>query len=249
MKRVRYSKDGLSGALVTKKDHDIILQGPEFLAERNDPGYMGSDHINLLQGVGAYVNFLYTIQMIESQAVTKEEVGIGRLVETEDHNFKLIRIETLDGRPKKCFYSAQDAQSYTRVSSGIPQKFYDFAVRDNTVISFNKNTIDIIELEQGSVLGNVYGRIEPVTLEELALRIDKVPALVSTHLPIDLETQELSISSGPQSTVKTSILRVVPDMHSDKTKPIAQQGMVIYNSESRNLQFYDGEEWRTLVWQ
>jgi hypothetical protein len=42
------------------------------------------------------------------------------------------------------------------------------------------------------------------------------------------------------------VLKVSADTYSNDTKPPAQQGMIIYNSDTKCLEFYNGDEWISL---
>ena len=48
------------------------------------------------------------------------------------------------------------------------------------------------------------------------------------------------------SVISAPVLRAAPDNYDEDTKPPAQQGMIIYNTEKSCLQFYNGEKWVTL---
>tara|TARA_R100001198_G_C5166869_1_gene169502 strand:+ start:69 stop:476 length:408 start_codon:yes stop_codon:yes gene_type:complete len=134
----------------------------------------------------------------------------------------------------------------------MPRSILEIQSRPNSVIATNggDQKLQTIEIPPGCVLGNIDGELRPIHTSNLLYNItDEFVAIkLSEHEEqINLNTKRLDLTNK-DSVLNTPVLRVTPDNFSDTSKPNPQQGMIIYNTESRSLQFYDGDDWRSLVW-
>lgn len=258
MSSIRYTAGGMEGALVTKRGAHIILQGVDFLKERNDPIMASSpDTKHLATLVGTDQDFMYAIQLIDEEFnIVKSEQGIARLVNCEHPTsggiiapaYRLIRKHSVTGK----FADLYLPNSHLRVATCVPSSVMDFVSPGESVMVFRQDGhIDSVEIPQSSVLGRENGEITPLTFDELMghFPYPEITNVISSREDrLELKTRRLDLTST-DATVSAPIFRAAPESYSDTKKPTPQQGMLIYNSDSKCLEFYDGTEWRTLVWQ
>lgn len=252
--RVVYSNTGLEGAQVVKNNNGtetVILKGIEFLESKNDPIATQDNNLTDLYTAvgGADTDFMYSLQVIDQGRPVYQEKGIG-CIKLIDSNFLLLRKETFSGSesPAKLYLP----NSHVRVATCMPRSILEIQPRPNSVIATNggQQKLQTIEVPDGCVLGNIDGELRPVPIANLLFNItdEFVATKLSEHQEqINLNTNRLDLTNK-NSVLNTPILRVTPDNFSDTSKPNPQQGMIIYNTESRSLQFYDGDDWRSLVW-
>jgi hypothetical protein len=248
----------MEGALVTKRGAHIILKGVDYLLERNDPIMRSSPRINdILASVGLNQDFMYAIQLIDEEFnVLNSEQGIARIVEFEHktsggiiaHAYKLERTYSLTGK----FANFYAPNTYLRVATCAPTSVMDFMSPGESVLVFRKGGhIDSVEIPEHSVLGREDGEIVPISYSELMMHFPyaEIPRIITEmENQLKLKTRRLDLTTS-DATVSAPIFRLAPESYSDTSKPTPQQGMIIYNSDNQCLEFYDGKEWRTLVWQ
>jgi|TARA_B100000519_G_C14202580_1_gene418641 hypothetical protein len=252
MTRIKYSPHGIDGATVTKKRARIILQGIDFLLQRKDSLAIHLANPQPIGGaVGVENNFMYRIEQVEQdQTVKKSEIGIGKLTRS-DEGLELVRLNTIGKRGVANMYCPD---TYLRVTTYMPTSIIDLYNTDGeTVIVYNGDgSIEAVPLTHNSFLGRLGSdEVRSVTYQEIIDHFPfyKIPELIqSLEEQLKLKTRRLDLTND-NATVSAPILRVNPDKYSDTTRPTPQQGMIIYNQDSQSLEFYDGEQWRALVFQ
>ena len=250
MSKVKYCKNGIEGANVTKRGTRIILQGHDLLLQRKDPLFKQLEQPRVTSGVvGMNNHFLYKIEQVSSSnyKVVKTEEGIGVIVQV-DEGMELIRIRTNKHAKPANMYSNE---TYLRVSTCMPTNISDFETPGDTVLIFNQDeSITSVPLEPNTFLGRFLEediRAVPVSdLLEIIPYADILDYIQQQEAQLKLNTRRLDLTND-NATVSAPILRVTPDTYSDTNRPTPQQGMIIYNQDSQTLEYYDGEEWRSLV--
>jgi len=249
MSKVKYCKNGIEGATVTKRGARILLQGHELLLQRKDPVFKQLDQPRITSRlIGLKTNFMYKIEQIDSDYnITKTEKGIGQVVKTAD-GVELIRTSTAKRTKPANMYSSE---TYLRVSTCMPTDITHFETPGDTVLVFNEDgNITTIPLEPNTFLGRFIDKdIRAVPVYELLQIIpyaDIVEYIEKQEAQLKLNTRRLDLTND-NATVSAPILRVTPDTYSDTNRPTPQQGMIIYNQDSQTLEYYDGEKWRSLV--
>ena len=249
MSKVKYCKNGIEGATVTKRGARILLQGHNLLLQRKDPVYKQLDQPRVVSGViGVNTNFMYKIEQIgPDYNITKTEEGIGTIVRVEE-GLELIRIRTNSNRKPSNMYKSE---TYLRISTCMPTKISDFETPGNSVLVFNQDeSITSTPLAPNTFLGRFLEddiRDVPVSdLLEIIPYADILDYIQKQEAQLKLNTRRLDLTNE-NATVSAPILRVTPDTYSDTNRPTPQQGMIIYNQDSQALEYYDGEEWRSLV--
>ena len=249
MSKVKYCKNGIEGATVTKRGARILLQGHTLLLQRKDPLYNQLDQPRVTSGlIGVKTNFMYKIEQVDSAYnVTKTEKGIGQIVLTSD-GLELIRTSTVSRSKPANMYKPE---TYLRVSTCMPTDIAHFETPGDTVLVFNEDgNITTIPLEPNTFLGRFVDKdIRAVPIDELLQIIpyaDIVEYIEKQEDQLKLNTRRLDLTND-NATVSAPILRVTPDTYSDTNRPTPQQGMIIYNQDSQTLEYYDGEKWRSLV--
>ena len=258
MSSIRYTTSGMEGALVTKRGGHIVLKGVDYLLERKDPLLDGSPTIkSLSEVIGLDQDFMYAIQLIDSDFnIMKEEQGIARIVEREHQTSGGIIAPT---RMLERTYSLTDRfadfyapDSHLRIATCTPTSVMDFISPGEAVLVFRKDGhVDSVQIPEGSVLGRAYDGIVPLRYAEIMENVpyNRIHAMITEQEErLNLKTRRLDLTNT-DATVSAPIFRAAPESYSDTKKPTPQQGMIIYNSDSKCLEFYDGKEWRTLVWQ
>lgn len=249
MSKVKYCKNGIEGATVTKRGARILLQGHDLLLQRKDPVYkqLVNPRITSRQ-VGLNTHFMYFIEQVDSDYnVKKTEKGIGVAVKTDD-GIELIRIKTFDNiKPANMYRS----ETYLRIGTCMPTKISDFETPGNTVLVFNEDeSIISVPLAPNTFLGRfLEDDVRAVPVYELLQIIpyaDILDYIQKQEAQLKLNTRRLDLTND-NATVSAPILRVTPDTYSDTNRPTPQQGMIIYNQDSQTLEYYDGEKWRSLV--
>jgi hypothetical protein len=235
-----------------------MLQGIDYLLERNDPIMKSSPDIQPLSTiVGINHDFMYAIQLIdENFNIIKEEQGIARIVEDEHQTsggiiapaHRLKRTYSLTGK----FANFYAPNSHLRIATCAPTSVMDFISPGEAVLVFRKDGhVDSVEMPEGSVLAREGGEIVPLSYKELMNCVPHVRTLallLAMEDQLQLHTRRLDLTTS-DATVSAPIFRLAPESYSNTSKPTPQQGMIIYNSDDRCLEFYDGKEWRALVWQ
>lgn len=249
MSKVKYCKNGIEGATVTKRGARILLQGHNLLLQRKDPVYKQLDQPRVVSGViGINTNFMYKIEQIgPDYNIIKTEEGIGVIVRVEE-GLELIRIRTNSSRKPSNMYKSE---TYLRISTCMPTKISDFETPGNSVLVFNQDeSITSVPLAPNTFLGRFLEddiRDVPVSdLLEIIPYADILDYIQQQEAQLKLNTRRLDLTND-NATVSAPILRVTPDTYSDTNRPIPQQGMIIYNQDSQTLEYYDGEKWRSLV--
>lgn len=249
MSKVKYCKNGIEGATVTKRGARILLQGHNLLLQRKDPVYKQLDQPRVVSGViGINTNFMYKVEQIgPDYNIIKTEEGIGVIVRVEE-GLELIRIRTNSNRKPSNMYKSE---TYLRISTCMPTKISDFETPGNSVLVFNQDeSITSIPLAPNTFLGRFLEddiRDVPVSdLLEIIPYADILDYIQQQEAQLKLNTRRLDLTND-NATVSAPILRVTPDTYSDTNRPIPQQGMIIYNQDSQTLEYYDGEKWRSLV--
>ena len=72
-------------------------------------------------------------------------------------------------------------------------------------------------------------------------------SLQKSQKQLTLKTRRLDLSRK-NAFISTPYIRLMPDNYTSSTRPPAQQGTIIYNTETHTLEFYDGESWKTLTY-
>ena len=225
MSKVKYCKNGIEGATVTKRGARILLQGHTLLLQRKDPLYNQLDQPRVTSGlIGVKTNFMYKIEQVDSAYnVTKTEKGIGQIVLTSD-GLELIRTSTVSRSKPANMYKPE---TYLRVSTCMPTDIAHFETPGDTVLVFNEDgNITTIPLEPNTFLGRFVDKdIRAVPIDELLQIIpyaDIVEYIEKQEDQLKLNTRRLDLTND-NATVSAPILRVTPDTYSD------------------------GEKWRSLV--
>ena len=249
MSKVKYCKNGIEGATVTKRGARILLQGHNLLLQRKDPVYKQLDQPRVVSGViGINTNFMYKVEQIDPDYnIIKTEEGIGIIVRVEE-GLELIRIRTNSNKKPSNMYKSE---TYLRISTCMPTKISDFETPGNSVLVFNQDeSITSIPLAPNTFLGRFLEddiRDVPVSdLLEIIPYADILDYIQKQEAQLKLNTRRLDLTND-NATVSAPILRVTPDTYSDTNRPTPQQGMIIYNQDSQTLEYYDGEKWRSLV--
>ena len=106
-----------------------------------------------------------------------------------------------------------------------------------------------VQLEEDTLLGRKDDIIQSIDREELiemyGLENLAIDSLTKTQKQLPLKARRVDLTRK-DSVISAPVLRATPDNYDEDTKPPAQQGMIIYNTEKRCLQFYNGEKWVTL---
>ena len=58
----------------------------------------------------------------------------------------------------------------------------------------------------------------------------------------DIKTRRINLTRK-NAVISTPVVRLAPDNYNDTEKPPAQQGMVIYNTDKKCLEFFNGDKW------
>ena len=257
----KFKHGAFEGATVHSR-FAVKLGGFELLEENDDIDLPDASQDTLISKVIGYEHrFLYLIQEVLDKIVTRYERGIGYITDVDDYT--LLQRDTplsfgsLDddnlyrvGQRPIMF----DHNSYLRVFSVIRANLSEALSTPHSVLASLDSkccTPSPVALEENTVLGRTDDMVQPIGKDELRDIIDfdeaTCDSLQKSQKQLTLKTRRLDLSRK-NAFVSTPYIRLMPDHYTSSTRPPAQQGTIIYNTEMHTLEFYDGESWKTLTY-
>jgi len=209
--------------------------------------------------IGMDTRFYYQIKEYYQGILASWERGVGYL-EKENELACLIRETPVKywagGDTEPGFYRpGSKGRKYKRdsilvVESVSPKEFREATAAPYSVVAtMEPQRLTPVQLEENTLLGRKDDIIQAIDREELVEMYDlenlSIDSLTKTQKQLPLKARRVDLIRK-DSVISAPVLRATPDNYDEDTKPPAQQGMIIYNTEKSCLQFYNGEKWVTL---
>lgn len=230
---------------------DLILCGTEsacelleqFKHQREKPT---SEQHSFKSIFGLDCKFYYVLNKYKNKEILNIEVGIGYLIEQDDKvllrryrpmAFKQPNSNIVPVKNAVDVFRPQAEDEYLIVNSYAPTLLTELLVDPNCVVASSEECpINVIKIENNSVLGRLDGDIQSLSLKDIS---DKTIDLLSSHT----KQLVLSCSQIDIKKIKTSSLQLKPS-----NRPPSKEGTLTYNEKSKTMEYYDGSQWRTLAW-
>ena len=155
-----------------------------------------------------------------------------------------------DSQPIPFTNEEENSLTYIIVSSAFPATYSEALAAPHTLISSQHEPFlpHPVELQENSFLGRKDDVIQAIDMSEFPT-IEGMPnaiveSISKSQRQIQLKARRLDLTRK-NSVVGAPVVRVTPEF-SDKDKPPAQKGCIIYNTDKECLQFYNGEKWLTV---
>ena len=232
----------------------------KFLANANARIYSADPECDcMLKNIPLGVNFFYSIEQFDTNRepnLLYFERGMGELVKIDgrimlERQFTFLYSFSFDEHAHRipesniCPELPQDLD-FCVVHSYVPEKYVELLCMDHAVVcSIDKFTPSITPLEEKTLLGRLDGRIQSIDKDELKFILgDNIKiAVEESKEPLRLQTNELSLN-GKNSIIMTNQVH----FSGRKTRPRRfNAGSMYFNEKKKTFEYYDGENWKTLV--
>ncbi|MFM9151749.1 MAG: hypothetical protein ACKOPU_05715 [Candidatus Planktophila sp.] len=227
---------------------DICLSGTEQVCEyfpelRYQKEGPCSAKNSFMSAFGLDHKFYYRLEKYNNRVLIDLEIGIGHLYQESPSVILLKRLQPLlykhgsdpigpTFRPVNAFM-CHDKDDYLVVQSYHAQSLPELLIDSNSlVVSSEDNPLNILNIEENSVVGRLDGQATSISIYDLLSRI------ASYTKQIVLSCSQLDVKK-----LKTKILQLIPSKSTQ-----AKKGSLIYNEENDTIEYFDGSRWRTLLW-
>tara|TARA_B100001758_G_C18117708_1_gene457043 strand:- start:179 stop:691 length:513 start_codon:yes stop_codon:yes gene_type:complete len=132
-----------------------------------------------------------------------------------------------------------------RITSIQPNTTLEFYAAPNTILaSSDSYTISPVEIEENALLGRKDDIIQSIDKEEFKemMKDAIIESFTESQKQHDVKTRRINLTRK-NAVISTPVVRLAPDNYNDTEKPPAQQGMVIYNTDKKCLEFFNGDKW------
>ena len=240
---------------------DIELCGIDALVECDDWIKLDADSLNdtceFKNAVGINYRCYYMLQQILNNDIVLHERGVGTIVQRSQSFFLEREFPVAWGdHPKTAvsFRGGEQAKNFNvpghlRVSSIVPPTYIEALASPFSVIAsihaFNPTPV---EIEENALLGRIGDVIQSVDMDELREMInigkDAIAALEAAQKQLKLKARRVDLTLK-DAVISAPILRAAPK-YTTTTRPKAQQGSIIFNTDTKYLEFFDGQYWMSL---
>lgn len=240
---------------------DIKLCGIEALTKCDDWIKLSIGSINVdcefKNAVGTNYRCYYLLEQILQKETVLHERGVGTIVQRSqsfflerecpvawgDHPKTIVPVRNAD-KPKNF-----NVPGHLRVWSIVPPTYVEALASPFSIIAsihaFNPTPV---EIEENALLGRIGDVIQSVDMDELREMInignDAIAALEATKKQLKLKARRVDLTRK-DAVLSAPILRAAPK-YTTTTRPKAQQGSIIFNTETKYLEFFDGQHWMSL---
>lgn len=254
---------------------DLELLGPEGINESHpfsiklsqggevdiDFSSFTSDVCSFRSIIGTEYRCFYAAdEFYDEEDVIIRERGVGSVVERDGKLFLQREIPIAWSNNKGEEFPLGPDQhvkfgdgSYIVVLSLPPPTYLEALIAPNSVIaSTSESNPTPVELEKNCLLGRKDGIIQSVDMDELEEMVEDrfadmtLDDLMATQKQLDLKARHLRLTRK-NASIAAPVIRALP-RYSDTESPPAVEGNIIYNTDSKCLQCYDGTKWRSLAW-
>ena len=244
---------------------DIKLMGAQALVDCDEDAQMmdiGEDY-ELKNVIGVDYRCYYLLEKVDNDnaedrcSLVLYEKGVGTIIKRDKSLFLTRDFPIVWGNSIKEEYKFRSGQSlpdfsvrgYIRVSSLIPPTYVEALASPHSVIASTSPFIPSpVEIEENALLGRIGDVIQSVDMDELREMIsignDAIEALEATQKQLKLKARRVDLTRK-DAMLSAPILRAAPK-YTTTTRPKAQQGSIIFNTDTKCLEFFDGQYWMSL---
>ena len=244
------------GRARSARDTTMILEGFGCLPELSKTRRWEREGTRFVDVIGDGYRCFYLIEELDGDRVLNFETGIGLFEINGDQHLlhrqismtegvgitKQVR-RTLPEQPPQKF-DPEDGAVF-RITSIQPNTTLEFYAAPNTILaSSDSYTISPVEIEENALLGRKDDIIQSIDKEEFKemMKDAIIESFTESQKQHDIKTRRINLTRK-NAVISTPVVRLAPDNYNDTEKPPAQQGMVIYNTDKKCLEFFNGDKW------
>ena len=240
---------------------DIKLAGIQALIDCDEYISLGAGSLTseceFKNAVGVDYRCYYSLQQIDDNETNLHERGVGTVLKKARSFFLRRDFPIAWGDHETALYPVKDFERPTsfngpghiRASSLIPPTYIEALASPFSVIASIHPFIPTpVEIEENSLLGRIGDVIQSVDMDELremtSIGKDAIEALEDTQKQLKLKARRVDLTRK-DAILSAPILRAAPK-YTTTTRPKAQQGSIIFNTDTKCLEFFDGHHWLSL---
>lgn len=244
------------GRARSARDTTMILEGFGCLPELSKTRRWEREGTRFVDVIGDGYRCFYLIEELDGDRVLNFETGIGLFEINGDQHLlhrqismtegvgitKQVR-RTLPEQPPQRF-DPEDGAVF-RITSIQPNTTLEFYAAPNTILaSSDSYTISPVEIEENALLGRKDDIIQSIDKEEFKemMKDAIIESFTESQKQHDIKTRRINLTRK-NAVISTPVVRLAPDNYNDTEKPPAQQGMIIYNTDKKCLEFFNGDKW------
>ena len=253
----RYHKGAQEcGRARSARDTTMILEGFGCLPELSKTRRWEREGTRFVDVIGDGYRCFYLIEELDGDRVLNFETGVGLFEINGDQHLlhrqismtegvgitKQVR-RTLPEQPPQRF-DPEDGAVF-RITSIQPNTTLEFYAAPNTILaSSDSYTISPVEIEENALLGRKDDIIQSIDKEEFKemMKDAIIESFTESQKQHDIKTRRINLTRK-NAVISTPVVRLAPDNYNDTEKPPAQQGMIIYNTDKKCLEFFNGDKW------
>ena len=244
------------GRARSARDTTMILEGFGCLPELSKTRRWEREGTRFVDVIGDGYRCFYLIEELDGDRVLNFETGVGLFEINGDQHLlhrqismtegvgitKQVR-RTLPEQPPQRF-DPEDGAVF-RITSIQPNTTLEFYAAPNTILaSSDSYTISPVEIEENALLGRKDDIIQSIDKEEFKemMKDAIIESFTESQKQHDVKTRRINLTRK-NAVISTPVVRLAPDNYNDTEKPPAQQGMIIYNTDKKCLEFFNGDKW------
>ena len=244
------------GRARSARDTTMILEGFGCLPELSKTRRWEREGTRFVDVIGDGYRCFYLIEELDGDRVLNFETGVGLFEINGDQHLlhrqismtegvgitKQVR-RTLPEQPPQKF-DPEDGAVF-RITSIQPNTTLEFYAAPNTILaSSDSYTISPVEIEENALLGRKDDIIQSIDKEEFKemMKDAIIESFTESQKQHDVKTRRINLTRK-NAVISTPVVRLAPDNYNDMEKPPAQQGMIIYNTDKKCLEFFNGDKW------
>ena len=244
------------GRARSARDPTMILEGFGCLPELSKTRRWEREGTRFVDVIGDGYRCFYLIEELDGDRVLNFETGVGLFEINGDQHLlhrqismtegvgitKQVR-RTLPEQPPQRF-DPEDGAVF-RITSIQPNTTLEFYAAPNTILaSSDSYTISPVEIEENALLGRKDDIIQSIDKEEFKemMKDAIIESFTESQKQHDIKTRRINLTRK-NAVISTPVVRLAPDNYNDTEKPPAQQGMIIYNTDKKCLEFFNGDKW------
>ena len=244
------------GRARSARDTTMILEGFGCLPELSKTRRWEREGTRFVDVIGDGYRCFYLIEELDGDRVLNFETGVGLFEINGDQHLlhrqismtegvgitKQVR-RTLPEQPPQKF-DPEDGAVF-RITSIQPNTTLEFYAAPNTILaSSDSYTISPVEIEENALLGRKDDIIQSIDKEEFKemMKDAIIESFTESQKQHDIKTRRINLTRK-NAVISTPVVRLAPDNYNDTEKPPAQQGMIIYNTDKKCLEFFNGDKW------
>lgn len=200
------------------------------------------------QVFGSGVAFFYTLEQIRNEQVIRFERGIGSYYEQDNKSFLKRELPIATGSNNQDIVLCHGGCSTFECSdcdhiiaySSYPQTYAECLSQKNSIItSIAPFVPSPLVIEPDCLIGRLDGDLTSIPLCSQSFLERIIELICSFTKQIILKTSKLDVKK-----LSTNMLQLNPH---GKSAP--KKGCLIYHETDDCLKYFDGSNWRTLMWQ